>query len=73
MIPNKIVDSDAICLHSVESYLASIGSPKTNSPQEKIIIMQNARDMLYSDIVRRFPRIAAYILAADMSIDNHAQ
>lgn len=75
MIPNKIVDSDAICLHSVESYLASIGSPSTNncSPQEKIIIMQNARDMLYSDIVRRFPRIAAYILAADMSVDNHAQ
>ena len=73
MIPNKIVDSDMICLHSVDSYLASIGSPKTNSPQEKIIIMQNARDMLYSDIVRRFPRIAAYILAADLATDNYAQ
>jgi hypothetical protein len=29
--------------------------------------------MLYSDIVRRVPRIAAYILAADMEVDTYAQ
>lgn len=73
MIPNRITDSDMIVLHSVDSYLKSIGAPITNSPQEKIIIMQNARDMLYSDIVRRVPRLAAYILAADMDTDTHAQ
>ena len=73
MIPNRITDSDMIVLHSVQSYLQSIGAPITNSPQEKIIIMQNARDMLYSDIVRRVPRIAAYILAADMDVDTYAQ
>lgn len=73
MIPNRITDSDMICLHSVDSYLKSIGTPITRSPQEKLIIMQNARDMLYSDIVRRVPRIAAYILAADMETDPYAQ
>lgn len=73
MIPNRITDSDMIVLHSVQSYLQSIGAPITNSPQEKIIIMQNARDMLYSDIVRRVPRLSAYILAADMETDSHAQ
>ena len=73
MIPNRITDSDMICLHSVDSYLKSIGTPVTRTPQEKLIIMQNARDMLYSDIVRRVPRIAAYILAADMETDTYAQ
>jgi hypothetical protein len=73
MIPNRITDSDMICLHSVDSYLKSIGTPVTRTPQEKLIIMQNARDMLYSDIVRRVPRIAAYILAADMDVDTYAQ
>jgi hypothetical protein len=73
MIPNRITDSDMICLHSVDSYLKSIGTPITRTPQEKLIIMQNARDMLYSDIVRRVPRIAAYILAADMETDTYAQ
>lgn len=73
MIPNRITDSDMIILHSVDSYLKSIGCPNTNSPQEKLIIMQNARDMLYSDIVRRVPRVAGYILAADIENDNRAQ
>ena len=73
MIPNRITNSDMIVLNSVESYLNSIGTPVTRTPQEKLIVMQNARDMLYSDIVRRVPRLAAYILAADMEVDTYAQ
>jgi len=43
------------------------------SPQEKLIVTQQARDRLYSDIVRRVPRIAGYLLQADMETDTMAQ
>lgn len=74
MIPNRITDSDMIILQSVESYLKSLGTTTMNrSPQETIILTQQARDYLYSDIVQRFPRVAAYLLQADMETDTVAQ
>ncbi len=75
MIPISITDSDMIILQSVESYLNSIGmkSSINQSPQEKLFLMQQAKNYLYSEIVRRFPRVAAYILHADMEKDNIAQ
>lgn len=73
MIPNRITDSDMIILQSVESYLKSIGTPLNQSPQEKLFVTQQARDFLYSDIVRRLPRVAAYLLQADMETDTVAQ
>lgn len=73
MIPNRITDSDMIILQSVDSYLISIGAPPSQNPQEKLIVQQNARDYLYSDIVQRFPRVAGYILSADMETDTVAQ
>lgn len=73
MIPNRITDSDMIILQSVESYLRSLGTPLNRSPQDNIILTQQARDYLYSDIVRRVPRVAAYLLQADMENDTVAQ
>lgn len=67
------IDSDMIALHSVESYLKSNNIPMAQSPQEQIMMTQSARDYLYSEIVRRVPRIAAYILQADMETDTRAQ
>lgn len=73
MIPNRITDSDMIILQSVESYLKSLGTTLNRSPQETIILTQQARDYLYSDIVQRVPRVAAYLLQADMETDTIAQ
>lgn len=73
MIVKTITDSDMIILQSVESYLRSLGAPITNNPQEKLIVTQQARDYLYSDIVQRFARVSAYCLAADMETDTIAQ
>lgn len=73
MIPNRITDSDMIILQSVESYLRQLGTQINRTPQETIILTQQARDYLYSDIVRRVPRVAAYLLQADMENDTVAQ
>lgn len=73
MIPNTITDSDMIILNSVESYIKSRNIPMYISPQEKLMVTQQARDALYSDIVRRVPRVAGYLLHADMETDTKAQ
>lgn len=73
MISKTITDSDMIILQSVESYLKNLGAPRSNYPQEQLIITQQARDFLYSDIVQRVPRVASYILGADMETDTVAQ
>lgn len=70
---NVINDSDMIFLHSTESYLKSIGTPLPSTPQEKLYIMQNARDLLYSDNVARAPRIAAYIMQSNIDEDDKAK
>lgn len=73
MIPTRITDSDMIILQSVDSYIESQRIPTSQNPQEKLFVYQQARDFLYSDIVRRTPRVAAYILSADMENDTRAQ
>lgn len=70
---NIINDSDQIVLESVESYLKKIGTPLPSSPIESMTILQTARDALYSDIVRRVPRIAAYIMHSNMEEDMRAR
>ena len=72
-IPNKITDSDMILLESVDSYIKGLNAPYFSSPQEKLMFRQQARDWLYSEDVRRMPRVAAYILTADLESDNLAQ
>lgn len=73
MISKQITDSDMIILQSVESYLKTLRTPAIQNPQEKLIVTQQARDYLYSDIVQRVPRVAAYIMSADMETDSIAQ
>lgn len=73
MISKQITDSDMIILNSVESYLKSLGTPVGQRPEEKLVITQHARDILYSDIVQRVPRVASYLLTADMETDTFAQ
>lgn len=75
MIPIQITDSDMIILQSVESYLISITgkAPANQSPQEKLFLMQQAKNYLYSDIVQRLPRVANYILQSNMENNNVAQ
>lgn len=73
MIAKQITDSDMIILQSVESYLKSLGTPNNQHPQERLIVTQQARDYLYSDIVQRVPRVASYLLSSDMETDTVAQ
>lgn len=58
----NLVDSDIICLDSVESYLKRTDAPYPRTPEEKLVLTQVGRDQLYSDIANRLPRIAAYLL-----------
>lgn len=73
MIPSRITDSDRIILESVESYLRRIGAPMNQPPQERIIVAQQTRDFLYSEIAKRLPRVSAYLLQADLENDTVAQ
>ena len=73
MIPTTITDSDMICLQSVESFLKERNIPLSQSPQERIMVTQQARDWLYSEIARRFTRVAGYILQADLETDDMAK
>ena len=70
---NNITDSDMIILQSVESYLKTMGTPNIQQPQEKLAVIQQTRDFLYSDIVRRIPRVASYLLSANLETDTIGQ
>lgn len=66
--------SDKIILESVESYMSKLGAQPANMPpQEKLLVYQQMRDALYSDIVHRIPRLAPYLMEADMETDLDAQ
>lgn len=69
----QITDSDMIILNSVESYLKTLGTPVMQNPQEQLMVVQQAKEFMYSDIARRVPRVASYILSADMETDTVAQ
>lgn len=58
----RLMDTDEVCLDSVESYLRRTGAPIPRNPEEELVIKKHARDMLYSDIANRLPRISAYLL-----------
>lgn len=82
MIVKQIVDSDAVVLHSVESYVKSMGlNTKECSPEEVLAVTTSARDILYSEIVQRTARLIAYVMSApetdtvaqgiNMALSNH--
>lgn len=77
MIQTGITSSDRICLYSVDSYLKEERHINLNnfnqSPQEKVTLYEQGRNYLYSEIIQRLPRIAGYILNADLATDSYAQ
>lgn len=74
MMNVEFLDSDRIVLHTVESYLRSLGTPMTNlSPEQHLALVQSARDYLYSNIVQRVPAIAENILSADLDMNDKAR
>ena len=56
------MNSDDVCLETVESYMRKMGAPIPRTPQEELEIKQYYRDMLYSDIANRLPRVSAYLM-----------
>ena len=64
--------SDSIVLHTVESYLKTLGTPRNLPPEAQLTLVQNARDYLYSEIAQRVPTLAPKILSADMNLDERA-
>jgi hypothetical protein len=66
-----ITDTDRnIVLHSVESYLTTLGRPSANNPKENLVMYQMAQETLYSEIARRAPRIAQYIASVNVEEDD---
>lgn len=69
----QITDSDKIVLNSVESFMkAQGGIPAGTAPDMKLYLENKCRNVLYSDIARRTPAIAAYILSDNKSNEDEA-
>lgn len=69
----QITNSDQVILESLDSYLARMGMPNNITPEQMIIFKDQARFQLYSDIAQRVPRVASYIMHANMDVDDNAQ
>lgn len=70
----RLVDSDVICLDSIETFMQRMNAPIPRNAEEKLVLTQMARDQLYSDIANRLPRIAAYLLEdANLDEDDKAK
>jgi hypothetical protein len=69
----QLVDSDMVILNSLDSYLRTIGMPNNITPDQMLVLKEQARYQLYSDIVQRVPRVAAYIMHANLDTDEKAQ
>lgn len=72
----QLVDSDIIILESLDSYLRKQQernhSIRNITPEQMIVVKEQSRFQLYSDIVQRVPRIASYIMHADLDTDDRA-
>jgi hypothetical protein len=69
----QLTDSDMVILNSLDSYLKATGMPSNITPDQMLIFKEQARWQLYSDIVQRVPRVASYIMHADLDTDERAQ
>jgi desulfoferrodoxin (superoxide reductase-like protein) len=72
MVYSQMYPGDVNFLDSVDTYLQKIGVPKGVSPQEKLVIADQARTSLYSYDVQCLPRIAQKILESDLETDREA-
>lgn len=73
---SQIVNSDMIVVQSLKSYLEHLQRDyptRDITPEQMVILKEHARNQLYSDIVQRVPRIASYIMHADLDRDDKAQ
>lgn len=70
---NLINQSDKIILNSVESYMINNRLTIPTNPQERLYFYQYTRDLFYSDIAERVPRVAAYILQNDIETNDEAK
>lgn len=74
MVVKQVVDSDVVVLHSVESYVKTMGiNTKNCSPEEALIITTSARDVLYSEISQRTARLVAYVMSSDLAENSTAK
>ncbi len=62
-MPGNLISSDIVILNSVDSYLLSTNPPKDVTPQQMVIMKDQARTYLYSDIIQRMPRVVNYIIS----------
>lgn len=73
MVYSQMYPGDVNFLDSVETYLRKTGLPTGLTPQERLIVTEQARNTLYSFDVQCIPRIAYKILDADMDTDQEAR
>lgn len=57
-----VYPTDKVCLLDVDGYLKQNGLPTPTSSRDAVLQRAQARDALYSDIARRFPRLAMFII-----------
>jgi hypothetical protein len=67
------MESDKVILHTIDSYLRHMGASQNISPDAQLVMIQNARDYLYSEIAQRIPNVAPKILSADLEINDQAR
>ena len=73
MVYSQMYPGDVNFLDSVETYLRKTGLPAGITPQEHLIVAEQARNTLYSYDVQCIPRIANKILTSDMETDQEAR
>lgn len=73
MVYSQMYPGDVNFLDSVETYLRKTGLPAGITPQERLIVAEQARNTLYSYDVQCIPRIANKILTSDMESDQEAR
>ena len=73
MVYSQMYPGDVNFLDSVETYLRKTGLPAGITPQERLIVAEQARNTLYSYDVQCIPRIANKILTSDMETDQEAR
>lgn len=74
-VPTEQTDSDDIVLNTVDTYMAANpnGRAAPRDPSEALYIRQLSRNALYSKIAWRFPRLARYVLNANLDMDLKAK
>lgn len=73
MVYSQMYPGDVNYLDTVETYLKKTGLPSGISPQERLVMIEEARNSLYSYDVQCIPRIAEKILTSDLETDQEAR